>query len=437
MSCIFPGCGRPIYNGGCAGLAQSKCIFHADVKDSRVFRSELAKLILTLHRQRAKKWNFAGFVFVDRESSSNLFASSRFPAEVDFSATKFIGSSNFRSARFHGRVSFRRSSFIRGAYADFEDARLESTILMAYSSFSVLCNFTNAVIVGQVRLQWPGEGLKVESPISPIEQDTYVRRGRMLLKKLKFEEDSNGHFPLLDIRNNPLQDDCVLRIHECDMSHLLLARTDCRRIEFSSVQWPQIKGRFVVGDEYVLRTEPSSYAQSNNYWQTGQYTWRDIQKTYQELAVRYRMDLNHELANDFDRGVFISRSESARLQGNWFEYLLLRCYWVMSDYGGSLARPVVCAAIVLVVAATIYGFFLYGGHISFTAGTSIDIPLRSAIATLRIVVLDHKWFSTEVDSLVPTVMLRFLLTICATIEVLLVGVLATLFVFAVRRRFMH
>ena len=60
--CSYEGCTRPIHDA-----VEGKCIFHAKGKDPKGFRKALAQQIRQWRKEKATKWDFSGWVFVDVE----------------------------------------------------------------------------------------------------------------------------------------------------------------------------------------------------------------------------------------------------------------------------------------------------------------------------------------------------------------------------------
>ena len=181
-TCAYDGCGRPVYQPWNVGR-KPLCIFHCEEKDAQEFRNALARQIREWRNTETQEWDFRGWVFVDvareREygwQKYNLYTRAVFPVDADFSGATFSGKANFTE------VSFQRE------------------LDLSYTSFAVLGDFCNATIGGEVKVAWPGEGYKHNST------GAEVKRGRLLLKNLKFEQAEHGPAPVLDLRKNPLQD---------------------------------------------------------------------------------------------------------------------------------------------------------------------------------------------------------------------------------------
>ncbi len=449
-TCSYEGCTRPVHNKD-----EGKCIFHAKEKDPQEFRDALADQIRVWRKEKATVWNFRGWVFVDVQrkdkyplKKSNLFRRAVFPVGADFYSAKFSGKASFCSAAFSGTAYFYLTTFSGDAdfssvtfsgiayfhsatfsgTAYFESATFCSMLNMAYTSFSILGDFTNTTIGGDVWLMWPGVGQE-------------RKRGRLLLQGLKFEKKGEEE-PLLNLRGNALQEDCKLLIRDTKMKKILLEGTDCRLIEFHNVSWGKYKEKLhakrqIVGDEHYLRNEPSVFGKNIP-------SWNKIEETYQQLADRFRKDLKHPAANDFERGIFEARLMAAKQKNeegkrDWHNRFLLGAYKFASDFSGSIFRPVFWTLLLTVIAAVVYGWLLYDGFSNVTWWPDFGKVLKSAVAALRVASLDRGWFSSAVDGSLPPVsdFVRFILSLTAIIQTLLTAILITLFIFSVRRRFKH
>jgi hypothetical protein len=479
-TCCYERCTRPIHNAN-----EGKCIFHAKEKDPQELRNALARQIRQWRKEKTRAWDFRGWVFVDVEDRDNLFVRAVFPVgayfysatfsgdasfysatfsgDAFFGSATFSGDASFESATFSGDAVFGSAMFSRGTsfgsatfsgYADFRtatflgDASFESATFlgdadfssatlcslldMSYTCFAILGDFTNVTIGGNVELTWPGEGYARQ------EKGKEQRRGRLLLKNLKFEKKGDKE-PLLNLRGNVLQEDCKLLIHDMkQMDKVLLEGTDCRLIEFKNVSWGEYKEkrhakRHIVADEYYLRYEPSVFGEDKP-------SWNEIEETYEQLADRFRKDLKHPAANDFERGIFGARLEAAKAQKDWrnrFNCFLLGSYKFASDFSGSISRPFLWTLLLTLSAAAIYGWLLFDGFHNAILWPDFDKIWQSLIAALRVASLDRHWFSTAVDQSQAGGFARFILSLTAILQTLLTAILITLFIFSVRRRFKH
>jgi hypothetical protein len=235
------------------------------------------------------------------------------------------------------------------------------------------------------------------------------------------------------------------------MSHVLFQGTDCREIELYNVafprwrEWPRWRrwlgwnepenwcdhGRQLVGDEWMARHKPEFYKE--------RVPWGLISVTYQQLTDRYRKDLNHPAANDFERGIFECRFMSAKQnwKRDWRSILLLWCYKAASNFGGSILRPAWIAAILTLMCAWTYGALINNWWVAWPWHWDIGAAWDSIVTALRVVSLDRSWFSREVDASKMSSFARAVVSVIALVQTALTATLVTLFIFAIRRRFKH
>ena len=357
------------------------------------------------------------------------FKDATFHADAEFQSVSFANIAYFENAIFHNNARFNSTQFFSDAlfqgvtiarYANFDEVEFYGSLNLTYCSFGIIASFVGIILRGHVQLSWPGEGHKYSSR----KNSEKIERGRLLFKNVIFNSEfKNDDKVVLDIRNCPLQKDSTIRIHDCNMSRILLARTDCREIEFQGVEWPMLKRRRVIGDEYIWRTMPETASKLDEKRGTTKFGWNDIQQTYQQLAKRHREDLNHPVANDFERGIFIARRENAREKRKWGDFALMTLYQWISNYGGSIARPFLGLLLTFPAFAVFYYFTSVSSEVDPFWTNALSVALR--VATFRAGVL---------QSLTENHVGVYLLV---AFQIALTATLVTLFIFAVRRRFRH
>jgi hypothetical protein len=128
----------------------------------REFRDALAKLIWKWREEKAGRWDFEGFRFVDREckpggKQSNLFRSAVFPVAASFDCAQFSGDAFFVSAQFKGAAYFNSTLFSGYTYflsarfsgdADFEGVQFSSSTYFSRVMFSGDACFFRAMFSG-------------------------------------------------------------------------------------------------------------------------------------------------------------------------------------------------------------------------------------------------------------------------------------------------
>jgi hypothetical protein len=396
------------------------------------------------HLARGAEFSYALFdehaSFPSVQVAGNVsFQFARFAGDANFTFALFTGTASFRSSQFRGETSFCLARFIQNAY--FKSAVFYSVVDLEQASFGILADFSQSRIVGHVCLCWPGEGkARVEATKGEEEKSltasAEIQRGKLRLRNLQF--DNTG---VLDLRRNSLAPDCELVIEDCKMHRVLLEGTDCTKIRFYNCEWPVALGRQMVGDEWrarpylkrsflkrarlVLRICRGKRLGLLRKLAKPHADWCLVALTYQQLARRFHEDFNHSVANDFDRGVFeMKRLMNRRFLSRWFG--LAAWYRYLSNYGGSVLRPVI------VLAASIFAFAL--GY----AGTTRPNIHENCYWSFW----DYLGLSLQVSYL-NRAGLEFArgnsigVNVFMALQVVLTATLVALFVFAIRRRFRH
>ncbi|HEY3296764.1 MAG TPA: pentapeptide repeat-containing protein [bacterium] len=456
QTCAYEGCHRPIYQN--SNFPQTdKCIFHCEKKAASKFRA-YAQTEIAAWLKTQNKFDFNGWVFVGTEwtvlfRGIEIYRDVKFDAAVfvdgaDFERTKFFCKVSFKGTHFQVRAKFDKARFTELALfqetvfekgvsfqdvsfendAHFIDIQLSNFLDVAHARFRHDAKFVRTKILGSVKLTWPGSGKTYDLDGNRLTQ------GALVFENLEFvpSEDS-----ILDLRDLPLHDQCGLTVCNTSVEHsagpaqrLFLTGTDCRLIKFRNVQWPIYKSRRVSGDELLERAHPKGDKRSSN--------WNDIAVTYQQLTIRYRGDLDHPGANDFERGIFEARLMAAKqVVKLWRSRWLLQLYKAASNFGGSIWRPAWIAGVLLVVCAWVYGGFMYGDFFVLPRNWDLRTAWDSLVAAMRVVSLDRSWFSREVDTSGAGSFARLVVSTVAIVQTALTATLVTLFIFAIRRRFKH
>lgn len=457
------------------------CIFHAKKKDPAEFERALEALVYEWKIRKIDRWDFSGFEFTEDIKISSLallsdsgnyhfpveifFSGARFHKEadfknieflgfVDFTATVFNNPAEFSCAKFRGSVRFHRTKFGSFAFFDytefnvsvdfskanfrnsayfrnstfhdeslFDETVFEDFVFFDRVSFARCGNFRKCEIVHQIKWTWPGEGIKRDNNGNRID------RGVMRFMDLKFDRNC-----WLDLRDNKLQVDTKLEICNCEMCNILLEGTDCTQIRFFYNKWPDMFDRFglipglklrrvVVGDEFQKHLID--------------YNPALIRRTYQQLAKRFREDLDHSRANEFVRGAFEMRrlealaemkgtsEESSKARG-WGTYVGLSIYKYVSHYSGNLALPMFWWVLLLLVCAVCYAVFEYADLIWSFQHADINFMCSRVMESFR-------------ASFSPTIIENDteLIQTIKVAQKVISAVLITMFIFAIRRRFMH
>jgi uncharacterized protein YjbI with pentapeptide repeats len=491
--CSYENCGRTVYKGG------DTCIFHAAEKDPQEFKDAAEAQINAWQRHDLEEWNFRGwcfplvpfqtsafnrrldftgarfnkracfigFEFRNEVTFSNVefesvtfdkakfkdiatFTEAQFNKAADFGKAIFESDVGFESAIFKARPYFGGSIFIGEAdftgatfskstcfldvtfmsKSDFSEIEIHGELDLTNVSFAAIGDFSGSHIQGYSRLLWPGKGYKYSK------NGNIIPRGKLLLENLQFESDSKGEESILDLRNNYLQEDCELIIADTRMNRILMTGTDIRRVELRNTSPYVPRGhkpfRRMIGDEIFLRKDRSIFGDSVP-------SWDSIAVAYQQLTDKFRKNLNHPIANDFERGIFECRLMAAwqrdeKGKRDWKNVLLLWLYKGASNFGGSIWRPAWLTGAFLLLFSVLYGIFIFDG--CFGWPHDWKVVGNSMLASLRVAVLDRHWFTIQVET-IQDVGWKVLVSFAALLQTAVTAALVTLFIFAIRRRFKH
>lgn len=324
------------------------------------------------------------------------FEDAEFQRNADFVGTKFKGDTRFTLCSFLLNSCFKKT--------EFGSIHKETFVDFTKCFFQECGEFSDCKIQGHVKWTWPGEGLLYDK-----ESKQYAR-GKLKFKNLLFPEMN----AILDFTDNANWDDAKTTFDECHMDKVLLRKNDCTKFELSDCTWPG-SNRKVVYDELQARNNKVADVK----------TYRQIGITYQQLAKYYRERLNHQYAHDFDRGVFEMRLKSAQGSEKW----LLCAYKTLSNFGGSIFRPLLWIFCTIVLSSFVYNVVVFDGGISISSSNWYSKPLVVAIQTS---LLDWKGFRESIGSTNLSTAYAI-----ALFQVAITSLAFTLLLFAVRRRFKH
>jgi uncharacterized protein YjbI with pentapeptide repeats len=343
-----------------------------------------------------------------------LFDLAKFPKEARFEWATFKEHASFSRASFGMKSVFSYARFLK--HAIFEHVNMSGIFDMSYVVFGIIGEFVDIVVCGNTRVIWPGAGLIRDNDYRPL------ARGRLRFHRVHVVGGAH-----LDLSENYLQNDSQLIIEDTYLENVLFRGTDCSRIEFYHCAWPVLDKRRVVGDEYLCRRGQLAHDTF--------LFWEEIEITYQLLAIRFREDLDHKTANDFECGMFEARRESvsssSRLS-NKLNWLLISLYRWVSRYSGSILWPFLWLLGLTLLCGAFYENAIYGGWIRLKCG--FVFPLDGWAAALRVVTLNRFWLA---DAGALSSSSHLAIAAVAAAQVVFSAIFVTLFVFAVRRRFKH
>ncbi|MFH1011463.1 MAG: pentapeptide repeat-containing protein [bacterium] len=452
------------------------CIFHAKketVETVKEFRIALGRLLRQYRREKPKIWDFRGFVFPDSEKvvgrpirfgrwrytqgvsfekatfqSFAVFGGATFQSDAHFDAASFQDNTWFAEARFKGAVWFEGATFHGAAWfqraifssvawfvgatfqrhATFSGAIFHAAAWFDGCVFSVNVPFFDAVFAGNVRFIWPGSSRRPPNepfapPLSP---------GTIHFKDIKYERGGT-----IDFSNNDLREGCRVIFEKCNLSRTRFLLTDCTKIEFIDCKWAVVRGRNIVGDEYLARFD-TELTEEQKAEKDKNPDWRLIAITYNQLARNYRERLDYPHVHAFDQGNMVVRRmafvptkgwrkkwwDSGKLLGwrriiacfrYYFTFLSFYCYF--SNYGTSYWRAVAW----LFGSIVGFGLLYYKSIDTLCFGQAMRLSL--AVATLnRAGMAEAFKHSIWLDAI-------------ASFQIVLTATLVALFLFAIRRRF--
>lgn len=440
--------------------------FEKDVDFSRVEFKSIAEFGDVLFR---KNVYFSHSVFNETAHFCNAvfggncsFYKATMIGDTILTQAKFFNTAYFNETTFKGFVDFSNSEFREylilvsttfNKESNFNIVTLHDNVYSDNASFAVLGDFNRCLIKGSIHWSWPGEGTREDK----------LKRGKLRFYKLQVEKGCE-----LDFSRNILQDDTELLFEECDMFRIRLQGTDCTKITFYANEWPRKRGRILVGDDYL------EWQKWKRWCIRSSVRWDLIAKTYQQLSRHFREDYDHEKANDFDRGVFEMRRLCPPIRNRftrwlwgdiksdrkWYcwrwpfrvvlhilkRYLSLTAFYrYISLYSGSILVPALLLMAVTLGFGLLYDHFLYGYTLlafewlrDVIQGNSLSAySLKGIIAALRIVSLNRKWLTDEIDLLKLSDSEELTVTLIGIAQIIISAIIVTMLLFAVRRRFKH
>jgi uncharacterized protein YjbI with pentapeptide repeats len=414
------------------------------------------------------------------------FGSAQFTGNADFRSVQFERRAYFRRAQFRGNADFANTTFLDTAafdFAKFERANFDRAAFRASVSFfeinflEIDLSYAVFAVEGHMRLvdlkrravvRWPGPGKRYDQHGNEMKRGTF----RLCVPKVF------GQRGFVDLRGNVLNDDTTLVLEECDMSRILLGRLDWMRLRIIAPSWECLGGRRVIGDEYVPRKLlRRSFVQGLVEHFKGsicssmpdadiRFDPTSVADTYLLLTKRFREDLKHAWANDFNCGAFamnrlappnqsclgqklcsVLKKETHIAPLRWLKaglygllvllkrYLSLTAlYGVSAGYGRSILRPIVWLILVNLLAGLSYkGLREPDWFIPKIASLRDMYDLGTAAFSNAISVVTFR----ESPARLVNPAFSSKATVIGAVQIVLAAVTGALAVFAIRRRFRH
>ena len=104
-----------------------------------------------------------------------------------------------------------------------------------------------------------------------------------------------------------------------DLRDCLLVGNVIDHMEFSNIEWPRLRGRYVLRDEIMYRKTRAGIPSSN------------LREAYQVLKQRYQTRGDHVRAGDFHYGELEMKRRQNGFPNRWISWEFV--YWMLSGYG--------------------------------------------------------------------------------------------------------
>jgi uncharacterized protein YjbI with pentapeptide repeats len=360
------------------------------------------------------------------------FSNARFAGSADFFGTIFEKETSFGEATFHDKVSFFSTTFQK--VVRFDSAHFLGPAMFHVANFEGGAHFRGTNFKGPNGAEFLGSsflGPTVFSPAVFLDQD---RREKLPI----FSQTP------VDFSDAIIVPSDAVTFNYADLRRCRLSGTDLRGLELSGVTWPRLKGRLAVYDEVELRSSlkrppdqvfvpipeiadlvaPVTIRSSPVATIEKARLFFGVERLYRQLKQNYEDRRDYERASDFHYG------EKEMRRCNPQTALTLRCflmlYWLLSGYGERYLRPLISAAILLIISTFFY--LKLGLHFKTTTiPLSISTPLdwwRASHYSLRVMTL------LKPDDFVPSENAQWVNTIQSIFGPVLFG----LFALALRQR---
>jgi uncharacterized protein YjbI with pentapeptide repeats len=400
---LYSICGLDASNG-------EHCILHAKNPDKAKQDFDTA---FQVHLEKGSA-NFSNFVFPTQNNSilSNRvfpnganFKESEFYNYAHFNETTFEGDADFTSARFHKAVWFNRAKFQKAAIfaatkfhiveSSKEPLKGEDVLYLPETSFHKSefygevnftesefgkANFSEAKFETE-RADFFGAKFHGESKFErTIFRHGADFRGAKFVNGARFRQSefwgrtvfapywlqeafrelmfANVEMDFTDVTIDPLN---AITFRNADLTKCRFLDTDVRQIEFTGITWPKedtrdakmwihrlrkAKRKLMMGSRLMVydEIEPKYYAQA--------LSLPRIERLYRQLKQNYEERHDYERAGDFHYGEKQVRRKSS--ETGFLLKLFLGIYWLLSGYGERYLRPLIWAAILLIVSTFLY-----------------------------------------------------------------------------------
>jgi len=294
-------CGRQIYKD------KNKCIFHLENKsdeEAKTFETVFWKELEVMENDKdIEKLDFTQFIFPESISFQNHL----FKKSIIFERAQFING-NFTGAKFNNKAWFSHAQF--NTEVQFTSAQFNDEVYFVGTQFNNKTYF--------LEVQFNNEA---NFGSAQFNNETYFRFS-------KFDKPK------------------VIRFLNINLKNVSFVYTDVSEVEFLNVEWARKNGRLIVADE--TRIGKDAWA-----------TYGAVAQLYRRLRQNYENNYRFAEAGDF----FIGEMEMLRLDVKTTfknenlrrielcfkrNLSLLGIYKLLSLYGESYFRPIICTFIVII-----------------------------------------------------------------------------------------
>ncbi len=268
-----------------------------------------------------------------------------------------------RAARFHGRITvqapvvgtldfreaeLQRGLMLRGRYESNTESRFDGSTIRGHldlgaSDFDIHLEFREVVFDTETTLDLTDSTLRGALKLTGLR--TLPRKvildGAVIGENVDIGAVLGASRPrVVATRQNPRFGALVI-FTNVDLQHCLLVGNVFDHIELSNVEWPRLRGRYVLYDEIMYRknrTIPVS----------------NLREAYQVLKQKYQNKGDHVRAGDFHYGEMEMKRREYAFPRRWFSWEFV--YWFLSGYGVSHLRALFILGILVVGFALLYHY---------------------------------------------------------------------------------
>jgi uncharacterized protein YjbI with pentapeptide repeats len=291
-----------------------------------------------------KESDFAGTTAEESEYSdlrrANFYGAT-FERQANFTCARFAYEGYFSHAEFTKGASFYRVAFTDKAKANFLDARFAKEVNFVRASLKNGGEFTSATFEQGAIFRGTIFAGRVVFDGANFLGRTFFE-AELPAEEFIFAKAKEVFFTNVTIA--PLDS---VTFRDADLQMCVFQGTDLRKAEISGAKWPEmdrflplsVKRRGIFDEKLLLQDDKI-------------VSWSGVEQVYRQLKQNHEDRRDYERANDFHYGEKEMRRKNPETScGLKF---LLSVYWAVSGYGERWVRPLVWAAILLILSAVGY-----------------------------------------------------------------------------------